>query len=42
MPETGQTLPFISRGGSSLLFSTLALGMIISVSRTNYNNKIGR
>lgn len=42
MPETGQTLPFISRGGSSLLFSTVALGMIISVSRTNYNNKIGR
>ena len=42
MPETGQTLPFISRGGSSLLFSTLALGMIISVSRTNHNNKIGR
>lgn len=42
LPETGQTLPFISRGGSSLLFSTLALGMIISVSRTNYNNKIGR
>ena len=42
MPETGQTLPFISRGGSSLLFSTLALGMIISVSRTNYNNKISR
>ena len=42
MPETGQTLPFISRGGSSLLFSTIALGMIISVSRTNYNNKIGR
>lgn len=42
LPETGQTLPFISRGGTSLLFSTLALGMIISVSRTNYNNKIGR
>ncbi len=42
LPETGQPLPFISRGGTSLLFSTLALGMIISVSRTNYNNKIGR
>ncbi len=34
-PETGQNLPFISRGGSSLLFTTAALGMIISVSRTN-------
>ena len=35
MPETGQTLPLISRGGTSLLFTTLAFGMIISVSRTN-------
>lgn len=35
IPETGQTLPLISRGGTSLLFTTLAFGMIISVSRTN-------
>ena len=35
LPETGQTLPFISRGGSSLIFTTMALGIIISVSRTN-------
>jgi cell division protein FtsW len=33
LPETGQTLPFISRGGSSLMFMSIALGMIISVSR---------
>lgn len=33
LPETGQTLPFISRGGSSLMFMSVALGMIISVSR---------
>ena len=33
IPETGQTLPLISRGGSSLLFMSLAIGMIISVSR---------
>lgn len=32
-PETGQTLPLISRGGSSLLFTCIALGMILSVSR---------
>ena len=32
-PETGQTLPMISRGGSSLLFTALSLGMILSVSR---------
>ena len=35
MPETGQTLPLISRGGSSVLFTTIALGMILSVSRQN-------
>ena len=35
IPETGQNLPLISRGGSSLLFTTLALGMILSVSHTN-------
>jgi cell division protein FtsW len=34
-PETGQTLPLISRGGSSLLFNAVALGMILSVSRQN-------
>jgi cell division protein FtsW len=31
--ETGQTLPLISRGGSSLLFTAASLGMILSVSR---------
>ncbi|MEG2611896.1 MAG: FtsW/RodA/SpoVE family cell cycle protein [Alistipes sp.] len=35
IPETGQTLPLISRGGSSVLFTTVALGMILSVSRQN-------
>lgn len=35
LPETGQTLPLISRGGSSSLFSLIALGMILSVSRQN-------
>ena len=35
LPETGQTLPLISRGGSSTLFTTIALGMILSVSRQN-------
>ena len=33
IPETGQTLPLISRGGSSLLFTSIGLGMILSVSR---------
>lgn len=35
IPETGQTLPLISRGGSSTLFTALALGMMLSVSRQN-------
>lgn len=32
-PVTGQTLPIISLGGSSLFFTSLALGMIMGVSR---------
>ncbi|MFR9650451.1 MAG: FtsW/RodA/SpoVE family cell cycle protein [Rikenellaceae bacterium] len=35
MPETGQTLPMVSRGGSSLLFTAMALGLILGVSRQN-------
>ncbi len=35
IPETGQTLPLISRGGSSMIFTAIALGMILSVSRQN-------
>jgi cell division protein FtsW len=33
LPVTGQTLPLISAGGSSIWMSCLALGMILSVSR---------
>jgi cell division protein FtsW len=33
MPVTGQTLPLVSRGGSSMLFNALALGMMLGVSR---------
>ena len=32
-PVTGQTLPLISLGGSSMLFTSLALGMMLGVSR---------
>lgn len=35
IPETGQTLPLISRGGSSTLFTMIAFGIILSVSRQN-------
>ncbi len=31
-PVTGQTLPLVSMGGSSILFTSTALGIILSVS----------
>jgi cell division protein FtsW len=34
VPVTGLTLPFVSMGGTSLLFTSVAFGMILSVSRT--------
>lgn len=33
-PVTGQTLPLVSMGGSSLLFTGIAFGIILSVSRS--------
>lgn len=33
-PITGQTLPLISMGGTSLIFTSAAVGMILSVSRS--------
>jgi cell division protein FtsW len=33
LPTTGLTLPFISMGGTSLLFSGVAIGIVLSVSR---------
>ncbi|MEY3248433.1 MAG: hypothetical protein RL742_476 [Bacteroidota bacterium] len=33
VPPTGQTLPLISMGGTSILFTCIALGMILSVSK---------
>lgn len=32
LPVTGQTLPLVSMGGSSLLFNSIALGIILSIS----------
>ena len=40
-PVTGQTLPIISLGGSSLIFTCVSLGMILGVSRQiNYMEKM--
>jgi cell division protein FtsW len=33
MPVTGLTLPFVSLGGTSLMFTGVSLGIILSVSR---------
>ncbi len=39
-PVTGQPLPLVSMGGSSMLFSCFALGIILSVSRGKKNQVI--
>ena len=39
IPITGQPLPFISKGGSSMLFTGIALGIILSVSKEIEKNK---
>lgn len=40
LPVTGQTLPFVSMGGTSLIFIGLAFGLILSVSRQNQIDEI--
>jgi cell division protein FtsW len=37
-PVTGQTLPFVSMGGSSLIFTSIAIGIILNVSRSVESN----
>ena len=37
IPVTGQTLPLISMGGTSLVFTFISLGIILSVSRNSLN-----
>ena len=39
LPLTGLTLPLISMGGTSVLFTSISLGIILSVSRDAMNNK---
>jgi cell division protein FtsW len=41
MPVTGLTLPFVSMGGTSLLFTGASLGIILSVSRYIENSSSG-
>lgn len=39
LPVTGQPLPLISMGGTSIVFTCTALGMILSVSRSTYKTE---
>ena len=40
-PVTGQTLPLVSMGGTSILFTSAAIGMMLSVSNgINQKKKI--
>ncbi len=39
-PVTGQTLPLVSMGGTSILFTSIAFGIILSVSRTIKEEKL--
>ena len=38
-PTTGQPLPLVSYGGTSLLFTCLSIGMMLAVSRVVLNGK---
>jgi cell division protein FtsW len=39
LPVTGLALPIVSRGGTSILFVSIAFGIILSASRTVYLDK---
>lgn len=41
-PVTGQTLPFVSMGGTSMLFSSISLGIILSISRSIQNYEMNQ
>lgn len=42
LPATGVTLPLVSMGGSSIVFIAMAVGIIISVSRSVEDNTLGK
>jgi cell division protein FtsW len=39
VPVTGQPLPWVSMGGSSMLFTAASFGVILAVSANNQKNK---
>ena len=36
LPTTGQPMPFVSYGGSSMLFSAFAVGVLLNISSQTY------
>lgn len=38
-PVTGQTLPLMSMGGTSILFTSVAIGIVLSVTKGEYDEK---
>lgn len=38
LPVTGQTLPWVSMGGTSIMFTAIAIGIMLSISRTVNKN----
>ena len=41
-PVTGQPLPLVSMGGTSIWFTSIAIGIILSVSRENENETVNK
>ena len=39
LPVTGQPLPLISMGGTSILFTCISIGIILNISRTVYSEE---
>ncbi len=39
-PVTGQPMPWVSMGGTSMLFTAISFGAILSVSYHNQRNKV--
>ncbi len=42
LPVTGQALPLISMGGTSILFSCISIGIILNISRTVYEDEAAK
>ena len=40
VPVTGQPLPLVSMGGTSIWFTCLSIGIILSVSRSVYDTEV--